>query len=126
MSRARILYLDVPFENESGGDKNRSRFLFHALRENFEVDLLLIGSEGASAKPAWTGCLPMVALAAALRLQPWWASGSNTILLLGEGALVGAVGIAGLWRFGLTAADREKMTSKLGRKFGAKAKGVSK
>jgi O-antigen/teichoic acid export membrane protein len=75
--------------------------------------------------PAWTGCLPMVALAAALRLQPWWASGSNTFLLLGEGALVGAVGIAGLWRFGLTAADREKMVSKLGRKFGAKTKGVS-
>jgi hypothetical protein len=67
----------------------------------------------------------MVALAAALRLQPWWASGSNTFLLLGEGALVGAVGVAGLWRFGLTVADREKMTAKLVRKFGAKAKGVS-
>jgi len=66
----------------------------------------------------------MVALAAALRFQPWWASGSNTLLLLGEGAFVGAVGVAGLWRFGLTPAEREKMTGKLGRKFGIKAKGV--
>jgi len=74
--------------------------------------------------PAWVGCLPMVALAAALRFQPWWASGSNTLLLLGEGAFVGAVGVAGLWRFGLTPAEREKMTGKLGRKFGIKAKGV--
>ena len=63
MSRARILYLDVPFENESGGDKNRSRFLFHALRENFDVDLLLIGREGASAKPAWTNFKPLAMFA---------------------------------------------------------------
>jgi O-antigen/teichoic acid export membrane protein len=66
--------------------------------------------------PAWAGCLPMVALAAALRLQPWWASGSNTFLVLGEGACVGAVGFAGLWRFGLTAADRERISRKLIRK----------
>ena len=59
MSRARILYLDAPFENEAGGDKNRSRFLFQALRENFDVDLLLIGREGASAKPAWTNFKPL-------------------------------------------------------------------
>jgi len=63
MSRARILYLDVPFENESGGDKNRSRFLFHALRENFEVDLLLVGREGASVKPAWTNFKPVAMFA---------------------------------------------------------------
>jgi len=62
MSRARILYLDVPFENESGGDKNRSRFLFQSLRENFDVDLLLIGREGASAKPAWTHFKPLAML----------------------------------------------------------------
>ena len=63
MSRARILYLDVPFENESGGDKNRSRFLFQSLRENFEVDLLLIGHEGASIKPAWTNFKPVATFA---------------------------------------------------------------
>ena len=74
--------------------------------------------------PAWTGCLPMVALAAVLRLQPWWASGSNTFLMLGEGLLVGAVGLFGLWRFGLSAKEREKMSSELRRKFGGKSKGV--
>jgi len=63
MSRPRILYLDVPFENESGGDKNRSRFLFHALRDNFDVDLLLIGREGASAKPTWTNFKPLAMFA---------------------------------------------------------------
>ena len=63
MSRARILYLDVLFENESGGDKNRSRFLFQSLRENFGVDLLLIGSEGGSAKPAWTHFKPLAMFA---------------------------------------------------------------
>ncbi len=59
MSRARILYLDVPFENESGGDKNRSRFLFQSLRENFDVDLLLIGREGGATKPAWSHFKPL-------------------------------------------------------------------
>lgn len=63
MSRARLLYLDVPFENESGGDKNRSRFLFQSLRENFEVDLLLIGRASASAKPAWTNFEPVALFA---------------------------------------------------------------
>ena len=63
MSRARILYLDVPFENESGGDKNRSRFLFQALLENFEVDLLLIGRAEATAKPAWTNFKPLALFA---------------------------------------------------------------
>ena len=59
MSRRKILYLDVPFENESGGDKNRSRFLFHALRDKFEVDLILLGREGSSPRPAWTNHKPL-------------------------------------------------------------------
>ena len=67
--------------------------------------------------PAWLGCLPMIACAAALRLQPFWHSGSNIFLVLGEGALVGVVGLAGLWRFGLNAADREKFAGKFLRKL---------
>jgi len=63
MSHPRILYLDVPFENESGGDKNRSRFLFHALCENFDLDLILIGREGKSTKPAWTNFKPLAMFA---------------------------------------------------------------
>lgn len=42
MSRLRVLYLDVPFENEPGGDKNRSRFLWHALRERCDVNVALM------------------------------------------------------------------------------------
>ena len=37
----------------------RIRFLFQALRENFDVDLLLIGREGASVKAAWTNFKPL-------------------------------------------------------------------
>jgi len=58
MSRLRVLYLDVPFENEPGGDKNRSRFLWHSLRERFETDLVLIGREGTTQRPAWTKFKP--------------------------------------------------------------------
>lgn len=38
----RVLYIDVPFEDEPGGDKNRSRFLFRTLGGAFETDLLLV------------------------------------------------------------------------------------
>jgi hypothetical protein len=67
--------------------------------------------------PAWRGCLPMIAAAAALRLQPLWSSGSNTFLVLSEGALVGAVGLAGLWQFGLTADDRTKARARFAGRF---------
>ena len=63
MSRLRILYLDVPFENELGGDKNRSRFLFHALCEKFDVDLVLLGHAGTPLRPAWTNFKPLAVFA---------------------------------------------------------------
>ena len=67
--------------------------------------------------PAWTGCLPMIAAAAALRYQPWWHSGSNTLLVLAEGSAVGAVGLAGLWRFGLDPEGRDRLVTKFGSRF---------
>ncbi len=42
MKRLRVLYLDKPFEHEKGGDKNRSRFIWKTLKENFDADLLLL------------------------------------------------------------------------------------
>lgn len=69
MNRRKILYLDVPFENESGGDKNRSRFLFQALREKFDVELVLLGREGASPRPAWTNHKPLAMFAP--QPAPW-------------------------------------------------------
>lgn len=63
--------------------------------------------------PAWIGCLPMIVFAAVLRFQPFWASGSNAFLVLGEGAAVGLVGLAGLWQFGLTPADRDEFSRKI-------------
>ena len=63
MNRSRVLYIDVPFENESGGDKNRSRFLFDALRESFGADLVLVGRDGESKKPMWTQHPPLALLA---------------------------------------------------------------
>ena len=38
----KLLYIDRPFQGEKGGDKNRSKFIWKALIENFEVDLLLL------------------------------------------------------------------------------------
>lgn len=46
----RILYIDVPFANETGGDKNRSRFLWNALQNNFDADCLLIGKDLATTR----------------------------------------------------------------------------
>ena len=50
MKRPRILYIDVPFENEPGGDKNRSRFLIGALGKAFDVDLVLVRPAGLQEK----------------------------------------------------------------------------
>ncbi len=72
---------------------------------------------------AWRGVVPMLVLAVGLRLQPWWASGSNTLLLLLESALVSLVGLVGLWHFSLEAHERETVRAKLGRRFGRVAKG---
>jgi glycosyltransferase involved in cell wall biosynthesis len=53
--RPRILYLDVPFAHLAGGDKNRSRFLWEALRTRFDVEVALIGRPGPAleAPTAW-------------------------------------------------------------------------
>jgi len=37
-----MLYVDLPFQGELGGDKNRSKFIWNAVKDKFEVDLLLI------------------------------------------------------------------------------------
>jgi glycosyltransferase involved in cell wall biosynthesis len=63
MSRPRVLYLDVPFEHESGGDKNRSRFLWHTLRTAFDTDLLLIApSLSTTGRPPFTDFKPVLIL----------------------------------------------------------------
>jgi glycosyltransferase involved in cell wall biosynthesis len=62
MNRLRVLYLDTPFENVSGGDKNRSRFLWWALGEHFDTRLLLIARAEASAPPVWHQFQPLAIL----------------------------------------------------------------
>ena len=74
--------------------------------------------------PAWRGCLPMVAVAIALRSQTFWHSGGNTLLVMAEGAVVGAVGLLGIWQFSFNAAERESYGAKIRRKLGGKVKGV--
>jgi glycosyltransferase involved in cell wall biosynthesis len=75
MNRPRLLYVDVPFEHESGGDKNRSRFLWHTLRGAFETDCLLIAPEkSASGKPQFTEFEPVLRLP--LARGPWHQSDS--------------------------------------------------
>lgn len=72
---------------------------------------------------AWLGCLPMIAVAAGFRLQPWWASGSNTLLVLAEGGVVSAVGLAGLWQLSFSRGERAKFAAKFKRRLGLKAEG---
>lgn len=61
MKRLRLLYLDVPFENESGGDKNRSRFLWQALQERCDVDLVLMQQGRENGRAAFTRYKPVAA-----------------------------------------------------------------
>jgi O-antigen/teichoic acid export membrane protein len=70
----------------------------------------------------WLGCLPMIAVAVGLHCQPWWVSGHNVWLVLAEGGIVGAVGLAGIWQFSLSAQERANFTTQLGRKLGLKPK----
>jgi glycosyltransferase involved in cell wall biosynthesis len=63
MSKPRLLYLDTPFEHESGGDKNRSRFLWQTLRGAFDADCLLISKSQAIVKrPLFTKIKPVLRL----------------------------------------------------------------
>lgn len=70
----------------------------------------------------WAGCIPMVCCLAALRFQPFWASGSNTWLLFAEGAVAAAIGAAGIWRWSLREDERQKLAQKFARKLGFKGK----
>lgn len=47
----RLLYVDTPFEGLQGGDKNRSRFIWSRLSEEFAADLLLIKGREYATKP---------------------------------------------------------------------------
>jgi len=62
MSPLRLLYLDVPFENEPGGDKNRSRFLWQAVRTHCAADLVLIEAQRPATRPSWTRFQPLACL----------------------------------------------------------------
>ena len=59
------------------------------------------------------GCLPMLALAIALRFQTWWSSGSTSLLVLVEGAFLLPVALIGIWRFTLTPEERGRVQAKL-------------
>jgi glycosyltransferase involved in cell wall biosynthesis len=63
MNLPRLLYVDVPFEHESGGDKNSSRFLWHTLSGAFDTDLLLIApSQSVTGRPLFTDFKPVLRL----------------------------------------------------------------
>jgi O-antigen/teichoic acid export membrane protein len=79
---------------------------------------------GRAIWPAWRGCLPMVAVALSLRLQPFWASGHNSFLMLTESTVVAIVGAVGIWRFSFDDAEREKYAVKIRRKLSLKVKGA--
>jgi len=45
MKKSKILYVDVPFLGFTGGDKNRSRFLYESLSAAYDTDILLIQNQ---------------------------------------------------------------------------------
>lgn len=47
----KLLYVDVPFAEEKGGDKNRSKFLWSVLSKSHDSDLLLIRTVEYITKP---------------------------------------------------------------------------
>ena len=71
----------------------------------------------------WLASIPMALLAAALRFQPFWASGSNTFRMLVESSFVVVFGLACLWRIALSPGERASFGAKIGRKFGRQGKG---
>ena len=75
MSRARVLYLDVPFEHETGGDKNRSRFLWSALNSAFDADWGRILSANTPSPPeSGNGIRPVLTVRSTR--STWWESDS--------------------------------------------------
>jgi O-antigen/teichoic acid export membrane protein len=72
--------------------------------------------------PNWLGCVPMILAALALRLQPFWESGHNTLLMLAESGAVAAVGVAGVWSFSLKESERGRISARLARKLGLQPK----
>jgi glycosyltransferase involved in cell wall biosynthesis len=64
MSLRRVLYLDTAFENEPGGDKNRSRFLWQALRTSSVADFALLEphTQKPRSRPAFDQFPPVVTL----------------------------------------------------------------
>ncbi len=69
----RLLYVDSPFLDRTGGDKNRSRFLWETLRHHFTSDCLLIDTPSVA-----SGSKPSSSTVLTLHPQPgpWWDSDS--------------------------------------------------
>lgn len=65
----------------------------------------------------WAACLPMLAVVLVFRLQPLWASGSNTLLVLVEGGIAGAIGLWGNWKYALDDFERRDYAQRFGGKF---------
>jgi O-antigen/teichoic acid export membrane protein len=70
-----------------------------------------------SVVPSWLGCLPMLAVLAALKLVVLSPGGSTMAAMFIEGTLAGLVGGVGLWRMALQPAEQEELTRKFGRRI---------
>jgi glycosyltransferase involved in cell wall biosynthesis len=73
-SNLRLLYVDSPFENRNGGDKNRSRFLWNTLQNRFHADCLLIDPPSSTTQSAKPNSPPVLTLHP--QPSPWWESDS--------------------------------------------------
>lgn len=63
----------------------------------------------------WRACLPLLAFALACRAIPFLDFRKNMPLFFVEGAVAGALAVAGVWKWALTDREREKISAKLGK-----------
>lgn len=71
---------------------------------------------------AWLGCVPLLLVAAGFKFQPWWESGSNTLLVLLEGGILSGIGALGVWHCVMTGPEREELVQRIRRRLGKNQK----
>ena len=65
--------------------------------------------------PGWSAVLPAVPLLLVFRFVDLAPEGLPLLSMLGEGAIIGIVAIAGIWRVGMTQAERRALGARFAR-----------
>ena len=69
--------------------------------------------------PIWYSCLPLLLFVILGRFSPWFDFRSSTALFFVEASLAMLIAAVGLWRHALTTDERENLSLRFGKIFGA-------